>query len=131
MCSSGGTQRLVLVVEDNPQIQELVLMVLADEQIPAAQARTASEAVTSLTEQRPAVMLLDIGLPDATTTPITAVVATARHNGTSVIICSAAGRSREDLSRAVEADAYIVKPFDIDELAGTIRGILDKSEPQV
>jgi len=127
MCSSLSAQRLVLIVEDDPEIQELLQLVLADEQIPAAHARTARAALSALAESRPTVMLLDLGLPDAAATPIASVLAAAREAGTRVIICSAAGRSVDELSSRTEGDAYLVKPFDIDDLLSVIRRLLDES----
>ena len=114
-------QGLVLVVEDDAQIQEVVRLVLEDEGIASIKAGTAREALALLAERRPAVMLLDLGLPDVDVTSVASVAAAGRAAGARVVICSAAGRGAEDLAERIDGDAYLAKPFDIEDLAATVR----------
>ena len=87
-------------------------------------AGTGRDALKALDTHRPAVMLLDLGLPDVETDAPSAVAEAARAAGVRVIICSAAGRGAEDLAERVQGDAYLAKPFDIEDLISTVRSLL-------
>lgn len=118
-------RRRVLIVEDDPQIQEVVRLVLDDEGIASIVAGTGRDALAAIDAHRPAVMLLDLGLPDVETDAPSTVAAAAQAAGVRVIICSAAGRGAEELAERVQGDAYLAKPFDIEDLINTVCGLLD------
>ena len=60
---SGDPGVVVLVVEDDRNIREVICEALAGEGLRVAEAADGEEAVRSARERRPAVVLLDMGLP--------------------------------------------------------------------
>ena len=55
----------IVVVEDDPSVAELVTLYLRNADFIVAHARTAAEARAKFDEEKPALVILDLGLPDA------------------------------------------------------------------
>src|SRR2546428_8614012 len=55
----------IVVVEDDPSVAELVTLYLRNAEFIGAHARTAAEARVKFDEEKPALVILDLGLPDA------------------------------------------------------------------
>ena len=55
----------IVVVEDDPSVAELVTLYLRNADFIVAHARTAAEARVKFEEEKPALVILDLGLPDA------------------------------------------------------------------
>jgi two-component system, OmpR family, response regulator ResD len=112
----------VLVVEDDPEINELVG---AYAQIAGFEYRPALDGSTALKEvqqRRPAVIVLDLMLPDLDGFEVLRrVKADAGSAAVPVIILTAldSERSRQEGCRIGAAD-YMTKPFDPDRLIDTI-----------
>jgi CheY-like chemotaxis protein len=106
---------LILVVDDDPDILEAVGEILVDEGYRVARARDGQEALARLEGERPALVLLDLMMP------VMDGVAFARamrlvpeHAGIPVVVISADGDPAR--ARAVAAQGFLAKPFDIDDL---------------
>jgi two-component system KDP operon response regulator KdpE len=116
----------VLVVDDEPQIRRVVRNALAELPLRIAEAATAAEGLDLAAAERPALIILDLGLPDRdgadvcrdlrafTSAPI--LVLSARHSD----------REKEKLLDA-GADDYLTKPFSTIELAARIRAQLRRA----
>ena len=119
---SWSSDGQVLVVEDDPEINELVG---AYAQIAGFEYRPALDGSTALKEvqqRRPAVIVLDLMLPDLDGFEVLRrVKADAGSAGVPVIILTAldSERSRQEGCRIGAAD-YLTKPFDPDRLIDTI-----------
>ena len=112
------TRGSVLVVEDDPEINELVG---AYAQIAGFEYRRALDGATALREahaRRPAAVVLDLMLPDIDGFEICArLKESADTRGVPVIILSAlGGEADQRRGRACGAVEYLVKPFDPDRL---------------
>ena len=55
---------LVLVVEDEPEIRRLVRAALEEDECRTVEATTASQGLALAASMKPALILLDLGLPD-------------------------------------------------------------------
>src|SRR5437660_11752469 len=55
----------IVVVEDDPSVAELVTLYLRNAEFIVAHARTAAGARVKFDEEKPALVILDLGLPDA------------------------------------------------------------------
>lgn len=114
---------LVLVVDDEPQIRRLLRATLERAGYRAAQAANAAEAMAALEAEEPAVVLLDLGLPDRDGLEL--VPAMLRRGKTAILVVSA----RDDTARKVTAldlgaVDYVTKPFDTEELLARVRAAL-------
>ena len=118
----ADVDRNVLVVEDDPEINELVG---AYAQLAGFEYRRALNGSAALDEARrrpPAVIVLDLMLPDVDGFEVLRrVKADPRTAGVPVIILTAldSERSRQEGRRGGAAD-YLTKPFDPDRLIETI-----------
>ncbi len=123
----------ILVVEDEPAIQELIAVNLARHGHEVRRAATADEAYRSLTESLPDVILLDWMLPDAAGPAITRRLRAEERTRELPIIMLTARADEEDKVAGLEsgADDYITKPFSPRELEARIQAVLRRRTPQL
>jgi len=115
----------LLLVEDNRQLVELLTVSLTKAGFSVSVAESAGQAHDRLAQGRFDILVVDLGLPDADTDSPASVAAAGRAAGVRVIICSAAGRGTDELAERIDADAYLAKPFDIEDLVATVRRLLE------
>ena len=114
----------VLVVDDEPNITELVAMALRYEGFSVKTAATGRAALTAVSQFAPAVVILDVMLPD-----IDGLEVLRRLNGSGrkvPIIFLTAKDATEDKVHGltVGGDDYVTKPFSIEELIARVRVVL-------
>ncbi len=119
----------ILVVDDEPEVQSLLRLSLAGAGYRTIEARTATEAVAALRAERPDLVLLDLGLPDADGLDVIASVR-AEPSNTPIIVVSARQREKDKV-QALElgANDYVTKPFSTGELMARIRVALRHEAP--
>ena len=123
----------ILVVEDEPAIQELIAVNLKRHGHEVRRAATAEEAYRSITESLPDVILLDWMLPDAAGPSITRKLRAEARTREVPIIMLTARAGEEDKIAGLEsgADDYITKPFSPRELEARIQAVLRRRTPQL
>jgi two-component system response regulator MprA len=111
-----GLANTVLVVDDDPGLQDTLEAVLEFEGYDVVLASDGLDALEKLAVQRPAVIVLDWAMPRMDGP---AFAAALREQGLEpripVLLLTADGRSRQKAAD-VEADGYMAKPFDMTEL---------------
>ncbi len=91
-------------------------------------AATGRDALALNRRHRPAVMLLDVGLPDMNGLEVARQVKAAPDSAPIVVHVSATHRGDGDRLHGLiygGADAYLVEPVDPEVLVGTIQRLLD------
>jgi len=118
--SSGA---LVLVIDDEPQIQRLLSIVLEGAGHRVVPASSGREALVLAAQHRPACILLDLGLPDI---PGAEVLQRLREwSSVPVIVLTALDAEAEKIAALdAGADDYVTKPFNSGELLARIRAAL-------
>ncbi len=116
---SPGEAR-VLVVDDDPEIREVVSWLLEDEGIAVETASDGPRALDCATRERPALIVLDMGLPLLSGEEVAARLRAHYGEPPPIIVVSADGRAAEKATR-IGARGYLHKPFDIDELMRLVR----------
>lgn len=112
----------ILVVDDEPDLRLLVRMTLEGSGYDVEEATTAAEALERANEIRPALILLDIRLPDAEGFDVLkALRADAQFTDTPVVMMSAHSspptlRKAEDIG----SHDYLIKPFKYDDLLAMV-----------
>lgn len=114
----------VLLVEDDPMIAESMQSALQRDGYAVDWIGDGEQAAEALRTARFDIVLLDLGLPRRDGLAVLRDLR-LRHDATPVIILTA----RDDVSSRVGgldagADDYVVKPFDLDELAARMRSVL-------
>lgn len=117
----------VLVVDDDPNISEIVALALEDSGYHVHQASDLSEAEQAYRDLRPDVVLCDLVLPDGLGSDLLRRLADQRkwHRPPTSILMSSHPDALRQAKRA-HADAYLPKPFDLDELCSTVDRVLTK-----
>lgn len=118
----------VLIVEDDPRLRQTIRWTLEDEGFLVAEAGTVQQALDAVDRRRPAVLLLDYGLPDRDGGALADELrARLKQHTPPIVLLTADGRAPEKAAR-VGARAYLAKPFDIDDLAAAVRRILGNAD---
>ena len=113
----------ILVVEDNHRNMKLFRDVLQATGYHTLEASTATEALTLATEHRPALVLMDIELPDMDGLEALGRLRMDERTATIPVVAVTAQAMRGDRERFTAAgfDGYVAKPVDIDGLLETVR----------
>jgi two-component system KDP operon response regulator KdpE len=110
----------VLVVDDEPQIQQFLRVALTAAQYDVLPALTGAEALRLAATAAPDVIVLDLGLPDRDGKDVLADIRT--FSKVPVIVLSARDREAEKIAALdLGADDYVEKPFGIGELMARLR----------
>ena len=122
-----GAKICVLAIEDDPQISQMLKMVLEKDGYEARSAANRAEVLAALRHlPSPDLVLLDITLPDANGFDI--LERMKQHPGLKAIpvIMLTGKTTREDVIRGLAdgADGYITKPFEMDVLRKGIKYVL-------
>jgi PAS domain S-box-containing protein len=107
----------VLIIEDNPDARDMLAMTLRLAGHEVAVAGSAREGVARAVAERPSVVIVDIGLPDASGHDLAQPLRAALGDGSLLVAFSGYGQP-DDRRRSKEAgfNAHIVKPVDPDEI---------------
>lgn len=120
------TDRTILIVEDDVLLREAFKLLLEDAGYQVLEAGSAQEAITLATERLPAIVVLDLGLPDR---PGLDVVRTMRRDADLVTtpVIALTGRVGEREKReCLEAgcDRYLAKPIAPSDLLAELPALL-------
>jgi len=123
----------ILVVEDEPQVQELVAINLEHAGHRVRRAATAGEAEISIREELPDVLILDWMLPDESGISLTRRLRENERTRSLPILMLTARAMEQDKISGLEAgaDDYLTKPFSPKELAARIKAVLRRRAPQL
>ena len=123
----------ILVVEDEPAIQELISVGLARSGHAVRRAATAADAYAAVSAALPDVILLDWMLPDAAGPSLARRLRSEARTREVPIIMLTARASDEDKVAGLEsgADDYVTKPFSPRELEARIQAVLRRRTPQL
>jgi two-component system nitrogen regulation response regulator NtrX len=119
----------ILIVDDERDIRELISDILEDEGFSTRKAANSDECMTKITEEEPALLILDIWLKDSQMDGIDILKTVKRdHPEVPVVIISGHGNI-EIAVAAIKQGAYdfIEKPFNIDQLRVVIRRAMETS----
>ena len=114
----------LLVVEDNRELAQLLAAGLATSGFTVDAVSTAADAEHVLLTNHYALVLLDLGLPDADGLSVLRAMR-ARQISTPVLVLTARGGTQDRVRGLGEgADDYLVKPFAFEELVARIHALL-------
>src|SRR3954454_13439413 len=122
------SEATIVVVEDDQHIADLVELYLRQEGFRVVQAPTGERGIEAVRDQRPRMVILDVGLPGGidglevcrrlrTASDVPVLMLTARD-----------GEIDRVLGLELGADDYVTKPFSPRELVARVKAILRRTE---
>jgi two-component system OmpR family response regulator len=125
--ANGTRSYRVLVVDDEPNIVEVITMALRFQGFAVEHAGTGREALAAVASFKPHMMILDVMLPDMEGFEVASRLG-AQRAGVPIIFLTARDTT-EDKVRGLSGggDDYMTKPFSLEELVARIRTILRRS----
>jgi two-component system chemotaxis response regulator CheY len=121
----------ILIVEDSPTMRALLVSALEDlEGSPKiSEVESGFEALRQLPRESYDLILTDINMPDINGLELVSFVKTNEaYRSIPLIIVSTEGSDRDrDKGMSLGADAYVVKPFDPEDLRQLARDLLSRS----
>jgi two-component system, OmpR family, KDP operon response regulator KdpE len=125
--SSPPLKAFVLVVDDEPQIRRLLTLALEQTGYRVDCVETGQGALTAVAMHPPALVLLDIGLPDFSGMDVLRRL--REWTQIPVIMLTAADAENEKVTALdAGADDYVTKPFNTPELLARVRVALRHAE---
>jgi len=119
----------VLVVDDEPQVAWVLRFSLEHEGFRTYTASNGIEALEELQKHHPRVMVLDLMMPEMDGwTVMERLRKLPLHERPRIVIVSAlTGPEEKAKATALGADAFVPKPFDVEELIGVCGGLAKAS----
>jgi two-component system OmpR family response regulator len=120
-------QHRVLVVDDEPNIVDVISMALRFQGFGVESAGTGAEAISAVGQFKPDLLVLDVMLPDMEGFEVASRLG-AQRAGVPIIFLTARDAT-EDKVRGLTGggDDYMTKPFSLEELVARIRTILRRT----
>src|SRR3954454_15897859 len=117
----------VLVVDDEPNIVDVIAMALRYQGFTVESAGTGRDAIAAVSDFKPHLLLLDIMLPDMEGFDVARRLGGERAE--LPIIFLTARDATEDKVRGLTSggDHYVTKPFSLEELLARVRNVLRRS----
>ena len=125
--SESGSERLVLVIEDEPQVIRFLRAALSSHGFRVLEATTGAQGLVEASARVPDLVLLDLGLPDIDGVEVARRI--REWSAVPILVLSARGQERDKIEALdAGADDYLTKPFGIGELLARIRVALRHAE---
>lgn len=127
--SVSTTKKTAFIVDDEPEIGQLLLEAMEPFDIQGHVFVTARDLLEALRDQTPDACIVDLGLPDMEGMALINEI--RRQSSVPIIVLSARSHSTDRvMGLELGADDYVVKPFDPREVVARIRSILRRSSEQ-
>jgi DNA-binding response OmpR family regulator len=115
----------VLIVEDDRAVRELLETILDAEGIDVRTARDGLEGLLKLKMHDPAVVVLDIMMPDVGGLRVLDELA-EEHADVPIIVVTGKPEAAEEARRRLGAENVFDKPFEVDDLLGRILALVGR-----
>jgi DNA-binding response OmpR family regulator len=117
--------RLVLVVDDDPDILQTLALCLSTEGYRVLMASNGQEALDVLSRERPSAVLLDLMMPVMDGWQFVAELESRGWRRMPILVLSA-DRAVQAHAQKLKADSFLAKPFDLDELLGKVSTLVSQ-----
>jgi CheY-like chemotaxis protein len=116
---------MILIVDDEAPIRELLAAVLHDVGYRTVVAQHGHQALEVVAHERPDLIISDLMMPVLKGRGLCQrLKANPATQGIPIILMTSAGHEQ---ARGVPADAYLDKPFDLDEMEALVQACLPRS----
>ena len=126
--TTAGTETVVVIVEDDPNIADLVELYLRRDGFRPFQAGNGKRALEVIAERQPKLILLDIGLPGDLDGLDVCRTVRATSNVPIIFLTARDDEVDRVLGLELGADDYVTKPFSPRELVARVKAILRRAD---
>ena len=123
---TDAAKRRVLIVDDEPSIAKILRKQMEVAGFDVSVAADGEAGLTAIRESRPELVILDVMLPKMNGHQVCAAVKQDPGLKAIPILMLTAKAQRQDQEEAMTcgAEAYLTKPFQLEELLEKVRGLL-------
>ena len=118
----------LLLVEDDPYLQENLIRSLSRRGLQVTAASTSAQALNLWRSLRPDVVLLDLTLPDGDALNVVSLIRQSGLTTPVMVLTARATVGDRVLGLNSGADDYLAKPFDLDELEARLNALYRRSK---
>jgi two-component system phosphate regulon response regulator PhoB len=128
--SGASGRQWILVVEDDPDIAQLVCFNLEQQGLLATSVVDGENALAVVGKDQPALIILDLMLPGMTGIEVCKRIRSDAATAALPIVMLTARAAEADRMRGLKAgaDDYVTKPFSPRELVSRVRAVLRRAE---
>jgi two-component system, OmpR family, response regulator len=117
----------VLVVDDEPNIVDVVTMALRFQGFAVESAETGGDALSAVADFRPHIIVLDVMLPDMEGFDVAQRLGAQRARVPIIFLTARDDTADKIRGLSIGGDDYVTKPFSLEELIARIRTILRRT----
>ena len=117
----------VLVVDDEPNIVDVISMALRHEGFEVEAAANGAQAVEAVQANRPDLIVLDVMMPDVDGFEVARRLSARRLHVPIIFLTARDATSDKVQGLTVGGDDYVTKPFSLEELVARIRALLRRA----
>jgi len=118
----------ILIVDDEPSMREMLSIMMRKEGFDVAVASSRSAASEALAGRAVDVLITDLRLPDGDGLEVLRQVKTASPETVAIVMTAFGSHELNVAAIRLGADAYLTKPFDVEELRLVVRGAFEKRQ---
>ena len=123
----SAEQARILVVEDRPEVLDVLRRVLADTGYEVHTATDGDAALAAALDLTPDLVVMDVGLPKQDGFRVTAELRRRGFRAPVLLLTVRGAVSDKVTGLEAGADDYLAKPFDYDELLARVRALLRRA----
>lgn len=129
MVKKTGPEAKLLVVDDEPNIRELLSTSLRFAGFEVIAAGNGRDALAAAEEHNPDLAVLDVMLPDMDGFTVTRRLRAAGRHFPVLFLTARDDTEDKVTGLTVGGDDYVTKPFSLDEVVARIRAVLRRTQP--
>ena len=120
----------ILIIEDDPRIESLLLLHLTEEGYTSEACRNGREGLQKLRQEHYQLLILDLMLPDISGIDICTTLRREKNRVPILMLTARGDEFDKVLGLELGADDYMTKPFGIRELLARIKALLRRTAEQ-
>jgi len=117
----------ILIVDDEPNIRDLLSTSLRFAQFAVQAVGNGSQALEAVKEEVPDLIVLDIMMPDMSGLSVASRLRAAGHSAPILFLTAKDDTESKIAGLTVGGDDYVTKPFSLDEIIARVRAILRRT----